>query len=188
MDLPSAGRVDAIARACGVTADQRLRLEAALRRWFACDTASRAASYARMRAEVPFCTEVGGEGWRNGGDGDEGIQSFFLEGEIDLLCENGPDRPALVVDYKTGGKADEPRERLQEKHALQAQCYALAVLREGRPSVELRFVRVEQEDAACPGQPQEVVYRFEQADVPRLEKIVREAWRAARTKERPSAS
>lgn len=188
LDLPSAGRVDAIARACGVTADQRLRLEAALRRWFASNTALHAASYARMRAEVPFCTEVEGEGQRNDGDGDEGMQPFFLEGEIDLLCENGSDRPALVVDYKTGGKADELRERLQEKHALQAQCYALAVLREGCPSVELRFVRVEQEDAVCSGQPQEVMYRFEQADIPRLEKVVRKAWRAARTKGRPGAS
>ena len=77
LDLPSAGRVDAIARACGVTADQRLRLEAALHRWFASNTALHAASYARMRAEVPFCTEVEGEGQRSDGDGDEGHAVVF---------------------------------------------------------------------------------------------------------------
>lgn len=184
---PSAERVRAIGRACRVTPDQAFRLSTALDRWFASETAARAAACERVRAEVPFCIAVGTEGEgahdanvRMSRDGaGAACDLFYLEGEIDLLCENGAGDPVLVVDYKTGGCADETPDRLREKHGLQARCYALAVLRQGAPAVELRFVRVEQEDAARPGQPQEVVYRFEREDLPALEDAVRAAWRDA---------
>ena len=185
---PSDERVRAIERACRVTPDQTFRLRKALDRWFASETAARAAACESVRAEVPFCIALDAGGAREAGDlAPDAVETseggfvprnpFYLEGEIDLLCENGEGEPVLVVDYKTGGCADETPERLQEKHGLQARCYALAVLRQGAPAVELRFVRVEQEDAERPGQPQEVVYRFERADLPALEDAVRAAWR-----------
>ena len=171
---PPAACVRAIERACGVSADQSLRLRRALERWFGSELAKRAAGFSALRAEVPFCRAIPeGEG-----EGRKGV--FFLEGEIDLLCADGKDDAAFVVDYKTGGRAEERPDGLRAKHALQAQCYALAVLDAGYPAVDLHFVRVEQEDAARPGEPQEVVYRFGQEDVARLEDAVRTARRSAR--------
>ncbi len=182
---PSDVRVRAVERACRVTPDQAFRLRTALDRWFASETAAQAAACESVRAEVPFCIAIDAEDAHEAGDLTPDAAelasrgTFYLEGEIDLLCEDGEGGSALVVDYKTGGCADETPERLQEKHGLQARCYALAVLRQGTPAVELRFVRVEQEDGARPGQPQEVVFRFDRADLPALEDAVRAAWRKA---------
>uniref|UniRef100_UPI003D0E8FB7 PD-(D/E)XK nuclease family protein n=1 Tax=Paraeggerthella hominis TaxID=2897351 RepID=UPI003D0E8FB7 len=67
-----------------------------------------------------------------------------------------------LVDYKTGGRDEEPLDLVRERHLLQAQCYAYALLCQGYRDVELRFVRVERADAQ--GQPQEVSYRFSAKD------------------------
>ncbi len=84
-----------------------------------------------------------------------------MEGEMDLVCTDGPacdGASAFVVDYKTGGSDDESPAALHDKHLLQAQCYAYALLAHGCAEVELCFVRVEHEDET--GALQTVRYRF----------------------------
>lgn len=73
-----------------------------------------------------------------------------------------PARAAVLLWWitKRAGSPKRPPAQLYWKHRLQALCYAYAVLRQGFSEVSFVFVRVEQEDAACPGQPQVVRYRF----------------------------
>ena len=161
LERPDAARQQALERSCGLSAEQRDRLDAALDRWFASDIAARAGACESVRAEAPFLVRVGGA-----------RDAAYLEGEIDLLgcvaaagTREQPAGSALVVDYKTGGSLAEDAEQLHEKHLLQATCYAYAVLLEGYAQVECVFVRVEQDRADAPGQPQTVSYRFDAADV-----------------------
>ena len=62
---------------------------------------------------------------------------------------------------------------MRERHALQAFCYAYALLRSGFEEVELRFVRVERESAD--GGPEEARYRFGLCDLADLEARILEA-------------
>ena len=160
--VPDKDRVAQIAYAYRLGEEACGRLDAALTRWFASADYARVRTFARRRAEVPFFVRVGGA---------------FLEGEIDLLCEDGPDAPALVIDYKTGGAPDETSEQLHARHELQAQCYAYALLSQGAPAVELRFERVEQ--SGLHGEPQVVAYRYAAEDLPALEDLIAQARRAA---------
>ncbi len=77
---------------------------------------------------------------------------------------------ALVIDYKTGGTDQEDADTLHDKHRLQAQCYAFALLCQGYTSIELRFVRVERDDGK--GNPQEVHYRYNRSDIQKLEQDI----------------
>ncbi|WP_232050987.1 PD-(D/E)XK nuclease family protein [Arabiibacter massiliensis] len=142
---PDAARIDALARAFGLADAQRARLAGACARWFASDTCAEALAWPLRRAEAPFFVRVG---------------DAFMEGEIDLLCTEGPEAAgrALVVDYKTGGSDDEDAQAVRAKHELQAQCYAYALLEEGFDAVELRFARVEREEPD--GRMQEARYTF----------------------------
>lgn len=145
---PDARSRAAQVRSMGLSPDQALRLDAALERWFASSELARIAAFGPLRAEVPFMVPVG-----------EG----FLEGEIDLMAQDASGA-ALVVDYKTGGSPLESVADVEAKHLLQAQCYALALLEQGAPVVELSFVRVELPDPADPGQPHVQRYRFAAED------------------------
>lgn len=155
---PDKSHVDALARHCGLSDLQRIRLTEALARWFKSDLATRVVTFSRLRAEVPFFVRVG-----HGGD------APFMEGEIDLLADGEDGRTALVVDYKTGGSPGETPAQLHEKHRLQALCYAYALLMQGYESTEFAFVRVEQPDDTKEGQPQQVNYTFSAADLPTIE-------------------
>lgn len=158
---PSASRLDALSSTFGLSSEQRLRLSDACARWFASTTYVETTAWSLRRAEVPFFVRIGAE---------------FMEGEIDLLCTDGPQVDgghALVIDYKTGGRGDESAELLYKKHALQAQCYAYALLVQGCAVVELRFVRIEREDAD--GGPQVVRYRFVAGDEEELACIIQKA-------------
>ncbi|MEG2517814.1 MAG: UvrD-helicase domain-containing protein [Raoultibacter sp.] len=166
--MPARERLDAIARQYGVAGDVRARLDEALSRWFDSDIARRAESNASMRAEVPFFVKVDG-----------GCASLFMEGEIDLLCLDGSGTQAFVVDYKTGGSPEESPDQLQDKHLLQATCYACAILSQGVEMIDFAFVRVEQHDAADFAQPQVVAYHFESVDRPNLEKTILAAYKKA---------
>ena len=87
--------------------------------------------------EVPFALPIAGAD---------------LVGSIDLVVRDG-DR-SLIVDYKTGSDSeasDSPERR--RGYELQARCYALAELKRGASSVEVRFVFVEQG-------PREIVMSF----------------------------
>ena len=155
---PDKSHVDALARHCGLSDLQRIRLTEALARWFESDLAARVATFSRLRAEVPFFVRVG-----------RGASAPFMEGEIDLLADGEDGCTALVVDYKTGGSPGETPTQLHEKHRLQALCYAYALLMQGYESTEFAFVRVEQPDDTKEGQPQQVNYTFTAADLPAIE-------------------
>ena len=172
LERPDAARQQALERTCGLSAEQRDRLDAALGRWFASDIAARAGACESVSAEAPFLVRVGGP-----------CDAAYLEGEIDLLAcvapagtREQPAGSALVVDYKTGGSPAEGAEQLHEKHLLQATCYAYAVLLEGYAQVECVFVRVEQGRADAPGQPQTVSYRFDAADADEMGRALARAY------------
>lgn len=136
------------------------RLEAALHRWVTSDVAHDLIGCREVDAEVPFMVPF------TNADG----QVRYLEGSIDALGvkESGE---ALLVDYKTGGLPDETPEALQKKHELQAKCYSYALLDAGYPSVDARFVRMEQH-AEGSDQPQVVRYRFAQDDKENLRREI----------------
>lgn len=152
-DAP-AGELDALRGACA--------------RWMASDAAAQAASLDVLVPEAPFYVAL---------QGTQG-EPIHLEGAMDLLCHDAPaqqgePRRAFIVDYKTGGSADETADDLLAKHDLQARCYAYVALTQGFDEVELAFVRVEQPDPARPGKPQEVRYRFTHADKQALHELIR---------------
>ena len=172
LERPDAARQRALERSCGLSAEQRDRLDAALERWFASDIASRMGACESVIPEAPFLVRVGGP-----------CDAAYLEGEIDLLgcvapagTREQPAGSALVVDYKTGGSPAETAEQLHEKHLLQATCYAYAVLLEGYAQVECVFVRVEQDRSVAPGQPQMVSYRFDAADADEMGRALARAY------------
>lgn len=158
---PDESRIDALSRHCALSRLQRARLDEALRRWFESDVAARVAAFPRLRAELPFFVRVG-----------KGCAAPYLEGEIDLLADGAHDGSAFVVDYKTGGSPNETPAQLQEKHRLQALCYAYALLVQGYSGVDFAFVRVEQLDQQKEGQPQQVNYTFAAADLPTIEEEI----------------
>ena len=171
-ERPDVVRQRALERSCGLSAEQRDRLDAALERWFASDIAARVGVCESVSAEAPFLVRVGGP-----------RDAAYLEGEIDLLAcvaptgtREQPAGSALVVDYKTGGSPAETAEQLHEKHLLQATCYAYAVLMGGYAQVECVFVRVEQDRADAPGQPQTVSYRFDAADADEMGRVLARAY------------
>lgn len=172
LERPDAARQQALERSCELSAEQRDRLDAALERWFASDIASHMGACESASPEAPFLVRVGGP-----------CDAAYLEGEIDLLgcvapagTREQPAGSALVVDYKTGGSPAETAEQLHEKHLLQATCYAYAVLLEGYAQVECVFVRVEQDRADAPGQPQTVSYRFDAADADEMGRALARAY------------
>ena len=146
-------RVDALCRYWGCTSEQRVRIDAAIERWRGSKVRAEALRWPCVRAEVPFYSR----GMEELGD----RFGAYAEGAIDLLCTDPPDSgQALVIDYKTGGHADETPEQLREKHALQARVYADVLHKQGYGHVTLKFVRVEQPDPTDPTQPQVVTYNL----------------------------
>ncbi len=81
-------------------------------------------------------------------------------------------RTAFIVDYKTGGSPAETDEQLRDKHRLQGQCYAFAVLSAGFDAVDIAFVRVEQDDPAGFDALQQVAYAYTAADLPDLARVI----------------
>lgn len=146
-------RVDALCRYWGCTSEQRVRIDAAIDRWRGSKVRAEALRWPCVRAEVPFYSR----GMEELGD----RFGAYAEGAIDLLCTDPSDSGhALVIDYKTGGHADETPEQLREKHALQARVYADVLHKQGYGHVTLKFVRVEQPGPTDPTQPQVVTYNL----------------------------
>lgn len=159
---PSKELEEAQAKRFKLSFDQRVRLDKALTRWFESDLAQTFASFGDMSAEVPFMMSVSHP---------ETGEKLYLEGEIDGLALNDA-REAMLIDYKTGGFAEESNEELYNKHLQQAQCYACALLKRGCLVVDAYFVRVEQHDQNNPSQPQIVSYHFDQTDREQLERAI----------------
>lgn len=151
--VPDDARIKLFAQQQGLSERHFMRLEEALQRWFKSSLYQRSSLSKIKRAEVPFFLEMG---------------NAWMEGEIDLLCSEADQGAAFVVDYKTGGRADESDGILYEKHLLQASCYAYAVLKQGYDRVDLYFVRVEQQDHCNEQQPQVVEYSFSSGDLESL--------------------
>ena len=164
---PDASAIEAQVRTQQLSADQSLRLQAALERWFGSELCCQLTQVGAPLAEVPFMVSL---------DGPEG--PVYLEGEIDAVSF-ADDGSAFLVDYKTGGSAAESEEHLQQKHLLQAQCYALALIDRGCPAVKACFVRVEQENPLCMGQPQAVTYCFTSEQLASLRQTVLQAYARA---------
>jgi ATP-dependent helicase/nuclease subunit A len=136
--LPTEERIDAIARAHGLSRQQRTEVEGHLRAWVSSGLATRIARHARLRAEVPF--------WLQLDDGDGRHDPLVMQGFIDLLAyDEMGEGTAFVVDYKTGFSLDTDAKR-REAYEVQAMTYAYAVLSQGFEDVRLSFVFVEQRD------------------------------------------
>ncbi|MEE0706023.1 MAG: PD-(D/E)XK nuclease family protein, partial [Adlercreutzia sp.] len=165
--VPSESAIEAQIQKEGLSAGQQERLRTALERWLASDEAARFAGFAHRGAEVPFIVRLQAPA------GEDGAlpAPFFLEGEIDGLADNG-DGAAFLIDYKTGGSAEETPEALDAKHRLQASCYAYALMRAGYTSVDAHFLRIEHVSATNPRDPQIVPYHFEHTDLPALEALI----------------
>ena len=138
---PPAERVSAIARFFELGEQGTSRLQLAVARYSASDTARRAVAGEIVRRESPFAMRI--------------AERFLLTGSIDLYSRTANE--ALVVDYKSGEKG-EPGE-LEHRYRLQAECYALAVLCDGCTGVTVEFVRPEVD---VPGHTdiQRVTFRF----------------------------
>jgi ATP-dependent helicase/nuclease subunit A len=91
----------------------------------------------------------------------------LVTGVVDVLARH-PDGCALVVDYKSDRlDGAEPADVVERDYATQRMVYALAVLREGAPSVEVAYAFLERPDAP-------VSATFTTRDIPALaERITR---------------
>lgn len=137
-------RMIAASRRYALTEDERARLASAVAAWVSSACYAKVQEYARRYAEYAFCVDV------------EGVA---LEGYIDLACFDDAGN-AFVVDYKTGTSGQD--EDLHERYALQAQCYAYALMSSGAcEHVDMVFVRPE-------AGMQEVTFSFDAGDVPTL--------------------
>ncbi|MCL2655170.1 MAG: PD-(D/E)XK nuclease family protein [Coriobacteriia bacterium] len=63
----------------------------------------------------------------------------FLKGYIDIQSTRAQDGSLLILDYKSGTRA----QACAADYEDQARCYALVGLADGHPSVEVRFIRPE---------------------------------------------
>jgi RecB family exonuclease len=108
---------------------------------------------------------------------------FLLAGAIDLYAREGD--VAHVVDYKSGREGTEAE--LERRYRLQAECYALAVLRDECRTVTVEFVRPEVD---APGDAmQSIAFSFRADDAERIEQaLVRRYDEIARSDFEPSSS
>lgn len=169
--VPSDEAIEATCRRHGLDPCAAVRLRRSLSRWAASNVAQEAMRRTSICAELPFFIEL---------DFIRAETPVFLEGSIDLFAWDGEGGDgkgtAYVVDYKTGGSADEPVDDLRRKHDLQASCYAYVALAQGFDAVEATFVRIEQTDPSDASQPQCVGYRFDAADRAKLEQKIAQAY------------
>ncbi len=159
-DIPCRDAFHRQAQLQGLSSWQEQRLVTAFHRWCTSECARDFVSHGLPYAEVPFMVALGPTD-----------NPVFLEGEIDGLVVD-ENKVAYLIDYKTGGTAEETPHEIYRKHLLQAQCYAYALLSQGLHRVEASFVRVEQEDPCNPFQPQVQRYTFSQGDKDTLENVI----------------
>lgn len=83
---------------------------------------------------------------------------------------------AFFVDYKIRRSAFRNRRRGVQKHLLQAQCYAYALLREGFSRVVGTFIRVDFLAQDSETGVDSVSYSFDKSDTSKLKKAVLAAY------------
>ena len=161
---PSAGDVTILARELGVRVAPREReqIAALLRAALDTDLAARLAAISDLRREHAFAFSLG-------------PAEPLLTGVIDVLARE-PGGGRLVVDYKSDRLAPEVdlEAVLEREYAIQRLVYALAVLREGAPRVEIVHWFLHR-----PSEPIGAVYTV--ADKPALEDAIAELARNAHT-------
>ena len=137
-------RIDNAERRYKLDSSQQKTLLLAIESWVSSERFAQVMAMQSRYAEYPFCVDIRG---------------FALEGFIDLLCfDDAGD--ALVIDYKTGS-SDQGKD-LHSRYALQAHCYAYALLSSGVcDKVELVFVRPEVN-------MEETVFSFSRDDIEAL--------------------
>lgn len=190
-DDAARAHLDAACRTYGV--GDRARLAAALERWLGSAAHARAQAYAHREPEFPFALPAA-DGVLEGEidllcfDAPPVPQGDALGGCRDASCSasegaaqpagvpqsasSAAPRAAFIVDYKTGGSPTETDEQLRDKHRLQGQCYAFAVLSAGFDAVDIAFVRVERDDPAGVDALQQVAYAYTAADLPDLARVI----------------
>ena len=198
-DDAARAHLDAACRTYGV--GDRARLAAALERWLGSTAHARAQAYAHREPEFPFALPVA-DGMLEGEidllcfDAPPVPQSDALSGRdaasrsaseaaaqpagvpqsassaAPHAASSAAPRTAFIVDYKTGGSPAETDEQLRDKHRLQGQCYAFAVLSAGFDAVDIAFVRVERDDPAGVDALQQVAYAYTAADLPDLARVI----------------
>lgn len=141
-------RLHAIVRRYRLNEQEQRGFIEAIAAWMSSSRFTQIRDCHRRHAEYAFCTDVEG---------------FPLEGRIDLLCFDDQGK-ALVIDYKTGTSGQ--GNQLRERYALQAHCYAYALLKAGIcDTVELVFVRPQDN-------MDEIVFTFAAADIQELAKCI----------------
>jgi ATP-dependent helicase/nuclease subunit A len=161
---PSEEDVAILARELGVRIElhEREELATLLRRALDSGFAARLATTSRRaRREYPFAFSLGPD-------------ELLVTGVIDILVPE-PDGGVLVVDYKSDridGEEDLAA-LVQREYAIQRLVYALAVLRDGAPRVEIVHWFLHR-----PGQP--IGASYTTADKPKLEDRLAELVRRAR--------
>ena len=190
-DDAARAHLDAACRTYGV--GDRARLAAALERWLGSAAHARAQAYAHREPEFPFALPVA-DGVLEGEidllcfDAPPVPQSDALSGRdaasrfaseaaaqpagVPQSASSAAPHAAFIVDYKTGGSPAETDEQLRDKHRLQGQCYAFAVLSAGFDAVDIAFVRVERDDPAGIDALQQVAYAYTAADLPDLARVI----------------
>ena len=198
-DDAARAHLDAACRTYGV--GDRARLAAALERWLGSSAHARAQAYAHREPEFPFALPVA-DGVLEGeidllcfdeppvpqSDAPGGCRDASRSASEDAAQPAGvpqsassaaphaasiaAPRTAFIVDYKTGGSPVETDEQLRDKHRLQGQCYAFAVLSAGFEAVDIAFVRVERDDPAGVDALQQVAYAYTAADLPDLARVI----------------
>lgn len=197
-DDAARAHLDAACRTYGV--GDRARLAAALERWLGSAAHARAQAYAHREPEFPFALPAA-DGVLEGeidllcfdappvpqGDALGGRDASCSASESAAQPADVPQsassvaprtasdaapRTAFIVDYKTGGSPTETDEQLRDKHRLQGQCYAFAVLSAGFDAVDIAFVRVERDDPAGIDALQQVAYAYTAADLPDLARVI----------------
>jgi len=149
--VPSRDRISAIAAYHRLDAAAASRLAEAVAAYAASPLAADVRRMTSARREAPFAVRL-----------ESAAGAFLMDGSLDVYAVDGC--RALIVDYKSGtsGSADE----LSERYRLQAECYALAALGDGRTDVRVVFVRPQVQDDD--GSLQETSYEFGPDDEDRI--------------------
>ena len=148
---PPRDRISAIGAYHRLDAVAVTRLGELVEAYAASPLAAEVRGMASVRTEAPFAVRL-----------ESGAGAFLLDGSLDVYAVDG--QRALIVDYKSGtsGSAEE----LIERYRLQAECYALAALRDGRTDVRVVFVRPQVR--ADDGSLQQIGYEFGPDDEGRI--------------------
>jgi ATP-dependent helicase/nuclease subunit A len=136
------------------------------------------------RREYPFAFSLGHDGLDgldaldglDGLDGHDGLDEPLITGVIDILARE-PDGGLLVVDYKSDrvGPEQDLEAVVEREYSIQRLVYALAVLSDGAPRVEVVHWFLQR-----PAEPVAAVYTV--ADKPELEDTMAELVQNARAR------